>query len=386
LLEEIPLSTPKSRVLILSTVAGVGGASKVVGTLARGMRQLGVSTRLVFPDPPSEATSEAIAWLRSEAVEAEASPDLPAWYGSHGFRAMVRLRKFVRSSGAEATYLHYGSNQIAFRDVIAVRAARTARCVVMVHHAVPIRGWRPRLMTRVGAGLAHRVVVSTPVMAELLTGIGVRRSKIAVIPLGVAPPDHTPTRLEARLTLSLPQNAFVVATVARLDKGKNIPLLVRCVATLVADGLDAYLLVAGVGEDFDQVSQLIASVLPGRGHMLGRVDAIDDVYAAADVFALPSTEEGFGLVFLEAAWHAVPSVAYAVGGVPYAIKDQVTGILVASGDEKGFSAQLRRLHDEPTVRCALGDAARSRVATEFSDITMTENHLEALHVASTPTV
>ena len=376
--EEIPLSTPKCRVLILSTVGGVGGASKVVATLARGMRQLGVSTRLVFPDPPSKATTEAIAWLRSEAVEAEASPDLPAWNGSHGFRAMARLRKFVRSSGAEATYLHYGSNQIAFRDVIAVRAARTGRCVVMVHHAVPIRGWRPRLMTRVGAGLAQRVVVSTPVMAELLTGIGVPRSKIAVIPLGVSPPGHTPTRAEARSMLSLPPDAFVVATVARLDKGKNVPHLVRCVATLVANGLDAHLLVAGLGEDFDHISRLIANAIPGRGHMLGRVDAIDDVYAAADVFALPSAEEGFGLVFLEAAWHGVPSVAYAVGGVPYAIAHEVTGLLVDPGDENEFAVQLRRLAENSRLRVALGTAARHRVENKFSERLQAERHLDQL--------
>lgn len=366
--------------LILCTVGGVGGATRVVGTLAAKMRDFGVLTRLVFPDPSSLDAIAAVRWLNDEGIMAESSDDLPAWYGSHGLRAMARLRRLVRTANATATYLHYGSNQIAFRDVIAVRMARRGRCVVMVHHAAPIGGWRPRLMTRIGANLAHEVVVSTPVMADLLTGIGVRPSKVTVIPLGVPPPREAPSQREARARLSLPPGAFVVAAVARLDRGKNILQLVRCVARLVRDGVDAHLVVAGVGEDSEPVAALIARTLRDRGHMLGRVATLDDVYASADVFALPSREEGFGLVFLEAAWHRVPSVAYAVGGVPYAINDGVTGVLVPLDDEAAFADQLRRLHDEPALRRSLGNAARARVAAEFSDTVMTERHLATLRV------
>ena len=223
-------------VLILCTVGGVGGATRVVGTLAARMRAFGVPPRLVFPDPASLDTIAAVQWLAAEGVAAESNDDLPAWYGSHGLRAMARLRGFVRKANGAATYLHYGSNQIAFRDVIAGVGARRGRCVVMVHHAAPISGWRPRVMTRSGAELAHEVVVSTPVMADLLTGIGGRLSKITVIRWGVPPRREAPSQREARARLSRPPGAFVVAAVARLDLGKNIPQLVRCVATLVRDG------------------------------------------------------------------------------------------------------------------------------------------------------
>lgn len=366
--------------LVICTVAGVGGATRVVANLTTAFRKLGIPTRLVFPDPSSPDTAAALDWLASEDIAAEADPSVPAWYSPHGIRAMAALRRFVRESAPTATYLHYGSNQIAFRDVIAVRAARRGRCVVMVHHAAPIRSWRTRMMTRIGAILAHRIIVSTPVMADLVVAPGVRRSKIFVIPLGVPPPRSTPSMEPARTALGLPKDAFVVATVARLDRGKNVPHLVRAVAKLAAAGTDAHLVVAGVGDDFDAVSELGGRILPARVHMLGRVEDIDDVYAAADVFALPSREEGFGLVFLEAAWHAVPSVAYAVGGVPWAISDGVTGILVPLDDEQQLTAQLRRLHDDPALRRALGDAARDRVATEFANEPIAAQHLEVLGI------
>ena len=367
-----------SSVLILSTVGGVGGATRVVGTLASGMRRLGIAARLVFPDPAAIETIAAIQWLEGEGVGAESSAALPAWYAPHGLPALWRLRGLVAQAGPSVTYLHYGSNQIAFRDVLAVRAARRGRCAVMVHHAAPIRGRHRQLMTRIGAELAHVVVVSSPAMKGLLTGIGVRSKKIVVVPLGVPAPRSNPTRHEARSRLGLDDGAFVVATVARLDPGKNVPLVVRSVASLVREGVNAHLLVAGTGVEFAAVTSLIKEILERNGRMLGRVESLDDLYAAADVFALPSLEEGFGLVFLEAAWHGVPSLAYAVGGVPYAISDGATGVLVEAGDEAEFSNQLRRLCQDASLRTSLGAAARVRVEAEFTDRLMTERHLDRL--------
>ncbi len=364
-------------ILLLSTVAGVGGASRVVATLAGTWRRQGRKVRLVFPDPASEDTLLALQWLHDIGVGAEASAELPAWYEPHGLVRMNAFRKFVRRTRAKAVYLHYGSNQIAFRDVLAARLAFRGRVVVMVHHAVPIPGRRRQLMTRLGALLARKVVVSTPVMADLLAGIGVTRHKMDVIPLAVPRPEVTPTQAAARESLVLPADAFVVSSVARLDRGKNVSALVRAVAEL---GPNAHLVVGGHGEDFEQVQTTARECLGDRGHVLGRVPSVEEIYAASDVFVLPSAEEGFGLVYLEAAWHGIPSIGCDVGGVRHAISDGVTGILVPLQDHGALVAALKSLRDDPGLRDRLGAAAQERVESQFTVERMASLHARSLNL------
>jgi len=371
----MPPRSSSPDVLLVSTVAGVGGAARVVATLAKAWRAENRTVRLVFPDPDSDDTRAALRWLEQEGVEAEAASDVPAWYQAHGFRELNAFRRYVRGAKARAVYLHYGSNQIAFRDVLAARLAFRGRVVVMVHHAAPIPGRKRQVMTRVGAMLARRVVVSTPVMADLLAGIGVKRTKMDIVPLAVPEPSNQPTKAEARAMLGLPQDAFVVSSVARLDTGKNLPRLVRAVAELPAN---AHLVIAGHGEDFENVTAIAAEMLGERGHVLGRVPSVEEVYAAADVFALPSSEEGFGLVYLEAAWHGVPSIGCDVGGVKYAIADGDTGLIVPLNEHEALVRALRSIQESPELGRRLGVAARARMGTDFSVERMAEGHLRAL--------
>lgn len=362
-------------ILLVPTVAGVGGATRVVATLAAAWNEQGRQVRLVFPDPRSEDTQRALEWVHETGVQAEASAMVPAWYEPHGLRRMHSFRRYLREARAKAVYLHYGSNQIAFKDVLAARLAFRGRVVVMVHHAAPILGRKRQVMTRIGAMLAHRVVVSTPAMADLLAGIGVPRRKMEIIPLTVAKPDRSPSKSDARASLGLPADAFVVSSVARLDRGKNVPALVRAVAEL---GPKAHLVVGGHGEDFEQVQAAALEHLGDRGHVLGRVPSVEEIYAASDVFVLPSAEEGFGLVYLEAAWHGVPSVGCDVGGVRYAISDGSTGILVPLNDHAALVAALRSLFEDPALRNRLGKAARERVESQFTVDRMATLHARVL--------
>ena len=70
--------------------------------------------------------------------------------------------------------------------------------------------------------------------------------------------------------------------------------------------------------------------------------------------------EGFGLVYLEAGAHGLPIVAHAIGGVPEAVIDGYTGLLVAPGNTAALTAAFARLLDDPTLRRNLGEAGRVR--------------------------
>lgn len=70
--------------------------------------------------------------------------------------------------------------------------------------------------------------------------------------------------------------------------------------------------------------------------------------------------EGFGLVYLEAGAHGLPVVAHAIGGVPEAVIDGETGLLVPPGDQPALTAAFTRLLADPVLRRRLGEAGRAR--------------------------
>lgn len=92
-------------------------------------------------------------------------------------------------------------------------------------------------------------------------------------------------------------------------------------------------------------------------------DELDAIYDHADIFAMTSIDyrhsvEGFGLVYLEAAAHGLPVVAHTVGGVPEAVLDGITGLLVPPDHPAQLTAAFERLISDGALRRRLGDAGR----------------------------
>ena len=102
--------------------------------------------------------------------------------------------------------------------------------------------------------------------------------------------------------------------------------------------------------------------------------------ARSRALILPSSREGLGLVILEAATLGVPSVAYAVGGVPEVIEDKVTGLLVPPANFSGMLEAMNWILKEDNA-CNLGSAAKARIAALFS-WDKTVKLLEALYRSS----
>jgi glycosyltransferase involved in cell wall biosynthesis len=102
------------------------------------------------------------------------------------------------------------------------------------------------------------------------------------------------------------------------------------------------------------------------------------VYASSDIFVLPSEDEGFGLVFLEAAAYGLPSIGTHVGGIPEAVLDNVTGLLVPPGDSVALTAAITRLVRDADLRSRLGRAGMARAAEEFGEARLGAAYLRLL--------
>src|SRR5437879_3362234 len=120
---------------------------------------------------------------------------------------------------------------------------------------------------------------------------------------------------------------------------------------------DLPLVVVGDGPLRSRVPGAVGFVPPGE---------LGPWYERAAVIVVPSRREGYGVVAREAMAWGRPVVASAVGGLLYAVEDEVTGLRVAPGDVPALRAALARLLAEPALRARLGAAAREKAQREFS--------------------
>ncbi|HEY3673393.1 MAG TPA: glycosyltransferase family 4 protein [Acidimicrobiia bacterium] len=158
---------------------------------------------------------------------------------------------------------------------------------------------------------------------------------------------------------------FVLA-VGRLVRQKGFDVLLDAFASLARDAAFEWdLVIAGDGPERAALESLAARAGVGnRVRFAGRTDRAETValFTGAAVFVLPSRQEPFGIVNLEAMAAGTPVVATRVGGVPEIVDDEVTGLLVGPADTDALVRALRRLHDDPELCARLAAAGRADVA------------------------
>ncbi|MBL8863617.1 MAG: N-acetyl-alpha-D-glucosaminyl L-malate synthase BshA [Planctomycetes bacterium] len=156
-----------------------------------------------------------------------------------------------------------------------------------------------------------------------------------------------------------------VVHVSNFRPVKRVPWLLRAFA-LATQGTRAELLLVGDGPDQQPVRTLARDLgIQDRVVFLGERDALPELLAPADVFALSSSEESFGLSALEAMACGTPVVATDVGGVREVVEAGITGLLCEPEDLEGFAAHLAMLLFERDRARAMGAAARHAAVERF---------------------
>ncbi len=371
----------------------IGGAESVMANLGEALVRQGVAVTLLTARSdrrwPVEATHRGINVVRLP------QPAL-RWWGTWRYMAAITQWLAEHREQFDVVYVSMFKHD-AYAAVgvgrrmgfpVAMRA-EGAGFTGDMHWQLGAFGGR-RLKRRCFQGAAF--IAPSQVIHREIIAAGYPRGRIHYLPNGVSIPDVETTTLSShRLSLrdaarhsletalpqlALPAGAPLALYTGRLHHAKGLDDLVRAWGIVVERHADARLWIAGEGEFGPELAELIShSGLENSVLLIGAFDTVDELLAAADVFVLPSHEEGMSLSLLEAMAAGLPVVATDIAGNRNLIDNEKHGILVPPGEPQRLAQGIGQILDHGETSLGLGRQARERVATEFSLEIMAQQHL-----------
>ena len=244
--------------------------------------------------------------------------------------------------------------------------------VIVMAHGVEV--WQPLPPRRHAALLAADIVLaaSTSTVQKLTEVQHVPPEKIRKIPWPLDPEvlsmADAPTNLTAPETFPPSPVILTVGRSAASEQYKGTDNLLRALAQLRATHKDLTLAAVGAGDDLPRLQKLAADLgVASAVRFLSNLSKqeLAACYACADIFALPSTGEGFGLVFLEAMAFAKPIVAAAAGGSTDLVQGNQNGLLIPPHDQTALIQALDQLLRDNSLRATLGQRGAEIVRRKY---------------------
>lgn len=303
----------------------------------------------------------------------------------------IRIRAFGRSKFAFAAAawragrsLSGGSRRavLAFHPNLgppASLAASSGAKLAVVSHGVDawqqLTGFRRRALLRADLAIAP----SEFTCEQLHIVQGVVREKIRRLPWALPPEVVSIGSVKETITppagSSEGRTILAVARWAVSERYKGADDLIRAVARISRATPELRLVLAGDGDDLPRLRKLAESTgAAANVHFSGGLskEALAAWYSRAEIFALPSSGEGFGFVFLEAMAFGKPVVAAAAGGATDVVRHDVNGLLVPPGDLPQLVSALERLLSDKALRERLGKRGEEMARADFSFSRFTE--------------
>jgi glycosyltransferase involved in cell wall biosynthesis len=164
-------------------------------------------------------------------------------------------------------------------------------------------------------------------------------------------------------------NKIKIISVGYLEKRKGHEFVIRAVANLIKEGFEPEYNIIGEGENFSSLKELVRQLdLFDRVKFLG-LKTQDEVYrylSQADIFCLPSWDEAFGVVYLEAMAARLPVIACKAQGIEDVIQDGINGLLAEPKDADSVEKLLKKLIENPQLRKDIAEKARLTVLNQFT--------------------
>jgi glycosyltransferase involved in cell wall biosynthesis len=373
----IHMSHRKIRVLQLIDTFNVGGAEKIVLSLATKIdceRFEAIPCALLRSGPLEEEIKAAGVAYRILGLRRRSILTGPLFLADLR-RMVVALKEIFRELSIDIVHAHLTHSTLA--GILATRRRSGPRLCATVHSII-FRKQRGRLSPRawlMGAGIkaafprADRIIaVSEEVAHAVQLHAGIPKRRITTIPNGIDPDQFQfqENRWELRQRLDLPVDRPVMVSVGRLIRPKGYPHLLAALALIPPEERPLTLIIGDGPDRHDLELKRTTLKLDHDVRFLGTRHDVPALLTAADLFVLASLWEGLPLVLLEAMASGLPSVVTSVGENPKVIEDGKSGLLIPPADEQILAETLRCLLREPLRWKRMGQAARERFERHFS--------------------
>lgn len=342
----------------------IGGIEQYGGALARALVEEGASVTVLAPAHPDAVPHDA------------AFPCDVVRYGSVGAKELGLAGALLRerSNGYDALLC------LQWTSAILPALDGSTRLAIVCHgkEVMPIaqrtlRAAAERLARAQVLRRADHVFAVSAFTAQHALAAGARAERTRVITPGVDAAKYADAAAQKSALRKQWGAHPTLLTVARLVERKGIDTVLRALPEIAEQHPGVRYAIAGEGEDRRRLEALAAQLgVAERVEWLGYVrhDQLAPLYASADVFALPSRSiperadiEGFGLVLLEAQASGTPVIAARSGGMPDAIQDGVSGVLVPPSDPGALARAASSLLADDARRAQMSEAALAFAAS-----------------------
>lgn len=307
---------------------------------------------------------------------------IPTSSKTHRIRTFLRgfrkLRGLIRQGSCDCVHIHMSENASVYRTAIIIRWIKSHSCsrVIVQSHGGSVQSFFARCPRYAKEWLldsledADLIVTLTPGWErwwrELLPN-----AQYVVVPNAVSQPTLVNNRSASD---QRKKDGASVLFMGQLGERKGTYLLISAIPTVLAKHPDTKFTFAGNGE-IDQCTDYARRLDVADSCMfIGWADAKkkDALLKDASMLVLPSKEESFGIVLLEAMSYGVPVVCSDGGFMHEVVDDGKDGIVFPTGNGKALSEAICALLDAPEVACAMGAAGRLKVGESYTLPVVTE--------------
>ena len=325
----------------------VGGVANSVGTLVEGMRARGHRCLVVAPDFPEQPETETDV-LRIPSIRNFNGTDF-----SYRLPSGNRIGEAIKAFQPDIIHSHHpfllgdAAMRMANQWNVPLVFTHHTRYEDYVHYVLEDSDYLERLAIELAteyANLCDRVIAPSGSISSLIRKRGVK-TPIKAIPTGIDTGRFTHGSTgEARESLGIPREAFVIGHVGRLAEEKNLTFLVDAACRFLKEHDEAAFLLVGSGDLEKTITEKVAQAgLSERVHRAGKLKGEDlvNAYRAMDVFIFSSKSETQGMVLAEAMATGVPVVALDASGVRDIVEDGSNGrLLTEDAEPSAFAAAI----------------------------------------------
>jgi L-malate glycosyltransferase len=297
-------------------------------------------------------------------------------YVTRGMFRLAAARKIRQVLSDNRIDLVHANEAHAVSAAWLAGAARKVPFVVSRRVGYPIGKSR---IARARYNAADYILANSQWVADQAANSGAPRDKLRVVYEGT----EIPVRLEAqqrdlaRKRWGVSRDEPLLGCVGKLLPDKGQECLVRSLVEIRKDFPNAKLMLAGDGPLRQELGKLASDLkLKDAVIFAGFVKDVESVYAALDVFLLPSFFEALNNSLLAAMAYEIPSIAFRLGALPEIIEEGRSGLLVSGPEVSEISAAVKQILSNAEFARKLGQAGRVRVEQNFSADRMVESTVE----------